>query len=61
MHITIFHTENGSTEIEPRKRNMTAEESKSDWTYYANDIDEALLTIASRNGGWFGGRQHLGL
>ena len=74
MPITIFHTENGSTEkrlevnddgtvtyyervlrtlpdeTEPRKRNMTVEEAKSDWSSYANDIDEASLAIASRQG-----------
>jgi hypothetical protein len=76
MPITIFHTENGSTEkrldvnddgtvtyyerifglstlpgeTEPRKRNMTAEQAKSDWSFYAKDIDEASWAIASRRG-----------
>jgi len=34
--------------MEPRRRNMTAEEAKSDWTFYANDIDAASLTMAVR-------------
>jgi hypothetical protein len=34
--------------MEPHKRNMTAAEAKSDWMFYADDIGEASLTIASR-------------
>jgi hypothetical protein len=37
-------------EIEPRQRNMTVEEAKSDWAFYANDIDEATSTMALRPG-----------
>jgi len=44
-----------------RKRNMTAEEAKSDWPPYASSIDEALLMIAARKGTWIAARQQLAL
>jgi hypothetical protein len=35
--------------IEPRHRVMTADEAKLDWISYANEIAEAVATIACRN------------
>ena len=48
-------------ENELRKRNMTAEEAKSDWAHYASDIDGASLMIAARKGTWMAARQQLTL
>jgi hypothetical protein len=50
-----YHEENSgwrmsSRGTQPRDRIMTAEEAKSDWTAYANDIDEASAAVASKKG-----------
>jgi hypothetical protein len=36
--------------IEPRSRVMTGEEAKADWTFYADEIAQALAAIAAWKG-----------